>query len=168
MKDLKLLVVGHGRHGKDTVSEYLQKKYGLTFASSSYVCAEKVIFPVLAPLYGYWSVLECFDDRQNHRSEWYDLIHAYNEQDHSKLGREIFSSYNIYCGLRNAKEMLAMKIKNVYDCAIWVDRSEHLPPEDSSSMTITPDMCDVIIDNNGTLEDLYRNVDELMSKINQN
>jgi hypothetical protein len=64
--------------------------------------------------------------------------------------------------------MLAMKIKNVYDCAIWVDRSEHLPPEDSSSMTITPDMCDVIIDNNGTLEDLYRNVDELMSKINQN
>lgn len=164
-KELKLLIVGHGRHGKDTVSAYLKEKYNLYFVSSSQVCAETVIFPVLAQKYGYATVDECFNDRHNHRSEWFDLIHDYNEADHSRLGREIFSRYNIYCGLRNAKEMLAMKVKNVYDIAVWVDRSEHLPPEDSSSMTITKEMCDVVIDNNGSLEDLFANVDAFMKTV---
>lgn len=160
--DLNLLIVGHGRHGKDTVSAYLKEKYALDFVSSSQVCAETVIFPVLAEKYGYATPEECFNDRHNHRAEWFDLIHDYNEADHSRLGQEIFSRHNIYCGLRNAKEMLAMSLKGVYDIAIWVDRSEHLPPEDSSSMTITQDMCDVIIDNNGSLEELYANVDKFM------
>lgn len=165
MSRLKLLIVGHGRHGKDTVSEYLKEKYKLDFVSSSQVCAEAVVFPVLAEKYGYTTVEDCFNDRHNHRSEWFDLIHDYNEHDHSRLGREIFSRYNIYCGLRNAKEMLAMKVKNVYDIAVWVDRSEHLPPEDSSSMTITKEMCDVVIDNNGSLEDLFANVDAFMHNV---
>jgi hypothetical protein len=30
----KLLVIGHGRHGKDTVCEMLRDHYGYTFESS--------------------------------------------------------------------------------------------------------------------------------------
>lgn len=161
----KLLIVGHGRHGKDTVSEYLKTKYGMNFVSSSYFCAETVVFPVLAPKYGYQTIDECYNDRHNHRAEWYTLIHDYNEIDHARLGREIFEKYDIYCGLRNMKEMVAMQDAGVYDFAIWVDRSNHLPPEDSSSMTITQDMCDITVDNNGTLEELYADVDMIMSSI---
>jgi DNA primase large subunit len=159
---MKLLIVGHGRHGKDTVSAYLKEKYTLDFLSSSEFCAENVIFPVLSEKYSYKTVQECFDDRHNHRTEWYNLIHAYNEIDHARLGREIFSKYDIYCGLRNAKEMIAMKDQHVYDHAIWVDRSEHLPSEDISSMTISKDMCDIVIDNNGTLDELYEKIDDMM------
>lgn len=44
-KSARVLVMGYGRHGKDTVAEMLSKKYGLTFQSSSMFCAEKVIYP---------------------------------------------------------------------------------------------------------------------------
>lgn len=160
MKKLKLLVVGHGRHGKDTVSAYLKEKYNLDFVSSSFFCAEHVVFPVLSEKYGYSSVDECYNDRHNHRSEWFNLIHDYNEEDHARLGREIFEKHDIYCGLRNAKEMIAMQKAGVYDYAVWVDRSAHLPPEDISSMTITREMCDFVIYNNGTLEELFDRIDK--------
>jgi hypothetical protein len=32
-------------------------------------------------------------------------------------------------GLRNKKEFFAMQNTGVFDYAIWVDRSDHLPPE---------------------------------------
>ena len=32
---MKLMVMGYGRHGKDTVCEILKEKYGMTFKSSS-------------------------------------------------------------------------------------------------------------------------------------
>jgi hypothetical protein len=32
---VRLMLLGHGRHGKDTVAEILNRKYGLTFQSSS-------------------------------------------------------------------------------------------------------------------------------------
>ena len=45
----KLIIIGHGRHGKDTVCEILRDKYNFKFISSSQYCSEKVIFPILSP-----------------------------------------------------------------------------------------------------------------------
>jgi dephospho-CoA kinase len=50
----------------------------------------------------------------------------------------------------------------VFDYAIWVDRSDHLPPESKDSMSLEQWMADFTIDNNGTLEDLKFNLDRLM------
>jgi hypothetical protein len=159
---MKLLVVGYGRHGKDTVCDILDQKYGLTFSSSSWFCAERFIFDALKEEHGYSTVEECFEDRHNHRAEWFDLISQYNDKDASVLGREIFEEFDIYCGLRNKREMFALKNCEAYDYAIWVDRSEHCAPESSSSMTIEPWMCDFWLDNNRGLEQLETNVDQLM------
>jgi hypothetical protein len=150
---VKLLVVGHARHGKDTFCEYLRDYYGYKFVSSSEFCAEKVIFPVLSPIYGYKTVKECFDDRSNHRLEWFNLISDYNASDPARLGRDIFAESDIYCGLRNSKEMEALKAERAYDISIWVDASLRVPLEDSSSNTISKDMIDYLIDNNGTQEE---------------
>jgi hypothetical protein len=158
---MKLLIVGHARHGKDTVAEYFESKYGLQFASSSMHNAEHTVFPVLAPLYGYKTVQECFEDRGNHRSEWYDLIAARCKDDPATIGREIFEISDIYAGLRNKREFHGIKNAGLIDCAIWVDRSDHLPPEDKSSMSLEPWMTDYVIDNNGTLEQLYQAIDAL-------
>jgi hypothetical protein len=67
--------------------------------------------------------------------------------------------------LRNKGEFHAMRNTGVFDYAIWVDRSDHLPQEDKSSMTLEPWMSDYVIDNNGTLADLQRNTVELITRL---
>jgi dephospho-CoA kinase len=150
----KLLIIGHARHGKDTVCEILVQHYNVTFRSSSEFCADKFIYQALKDKYGYTNFKDCYNDRHNHRTEWYDLIHNYCKDDYTKLGKEIFQEYDIYCGLRNKAEFHAMKNEGVFDYAIWVDRSDHLPLEDRSSMNLEIWMADFVIDNNGTLDDL--------------
>ena len=162
MSKLKLLVIGHGRHGKDTVCEMLRDDYDYSFESSSQFCSKLFIYDQLKDKYGYSSEEQCYADRHNHRTEWYDAICNYNVPDAATLGREMFAAYDIYCGLRNKKEFHAMKNTGVFDYAIWVDRSDHLPPESKDSMSLEQWMADVTIDNNGTLEDLKFNLDRLM------
>jgi hypothetical protein len=93
------------------------------------------------------------------------MIHAYCKDDYARLGREIFAENSIYCGLRNKSEFHAMRNTQVFDCAVWVDRSNHLPAEDKSSMSLEIWMADYVIDNNGALEDLRRNTRELMTTL---
>ena len=162
---LKLLVIGHGRHGKDTVCEMLADNYGYSFESSSRFCSKLFIFNDLKDKYGYADEEQCYADRHNHRAEWYDAICDYNVPDPSRLGREIFKAHDIYCGLRNKKEFHAMKNSGVFDYAIWVDRSDHLPPENKNSMSLEQWMADFTIDNNGSLADLEFNVRQLISHI---
>lgn len=159
----KILIIGHGRHGKDTVAEILQTFYGLNYISSSEFCAEKVCFPALKDQYGYKDWRECFNDRHNHRSEWFDLISNYCKEDPSQLGRDIFEVSDIYCGLRNRRELFALKNRAIFDVCIWVDRSDHLPPEPKDSMNLEPWMADLIIDNNGTRDQLVIEVQALMT-----
>lgn len=161
----KLLVIGHGRHGKDTVCDILAREYGYSFESSSQFCSKLFIFDMLKDTYGYKNEEECYADRHNHRAEWYNAICDYNIPDPAKLGREIFKEHDIYCGLRNKKEFHAMKNTGVFDYAIWVDRSDFLPPEAKESMSLEQWMADFTIDNNGTLEDLHFNVNALMGYI---
>lgn len=161
----KLLIIGHGRHGKDTVCEILRDQYGFNFQSSSKFCSQKFIFDMLKDKYGYSNEDECYEDRSNHRAEWYNAIVAYNENDLARLGREIFQEHTIYCGLRNIEEFIAMKEEKVFDYCIWVDRSKHLPLEPETSMTLKKENADFIIDNNGTLEELDLRIKDLLTEI---
>lgn len=161
----RLLIVGHGRHGKDTVCEILRDKYGFTFESSSKFCSKKFIFNKIKDFHGYATEEECYNDRHNHRELWYTLISTYCKKDPARLGREIFQEFDIYCGLRNKREFHSMRNQGVFDYVIWVDRSEHLPPEPIESMSLETWMADFVIDNNGTLEDLEDRVAELIPTI---
>ena len=162
MNKLKLLIIGHGRHGKDTVCEILRDKYNYSFESSSQFCSKLFIYNDLKDKYGYANEEECYADRHNHRAEWYDAICAYNAFDAATLGREIFREHDIYCGLRNKREFFAMQNTGVFDYAIWVDRSNYLPPESKDSMSLEQWMADFTIDNNSTLESLESNTCRLM------
>ena len=117
--------------------------------------------------YGYSNEEQCYADRHNHRAEWYDAICDFNKTDAATLGRAIFKEHDIYCGLRNKREFFAMKNTGVFDYAIWVDRSDHLPPESKDSMSLEQWMADFTIDNNSSLEDLEFNVTQLMNYIHK-
>jgi hypothetical protein len=156
----KIMVIGYARHGKDTVGEMLRDMFGAKFTSSSMFCAERVMMPQMMHLYS--STEECFNDRHNHRQFWYDKITEFNTPDKSALGKAIFEDNDVYVGCRNKAEFHSLRNNGVFDFAIWVDRSDYLPPEEKTSCTLEPWMADYVIDNNGSLADLERNVRDLM------
>ena len=58
-----------------------------------------------------------------------------------------------------------MKNTNVFDYAIWVDRSDHLPPEAKDSMSLEQWMADFTIDNNRDLDQLMFNTYQLIEHL---
>lgn len=159
---LKLLIIGHGRHGKDTAGEYLRDYYDMKFTSSSYFCAEFVyqdpFFNVL-----YEDVNECYRDRHNFRDLWAALITQYNTPDKTRTASEMLAQGNdLYVGMRKRDELEACRAAGLFDAVIWVDRSEHLPPEPKSSNELTMMDADYVLDNNGRMVDLADNIEALM------
>lgn len=190
----KLLVIGHARHGKDTVAEILQRDYGLQFTSSSLFCAEKVVFEGLKdhkalvaqhlaagepgmPVdkfeeelnmmwdRGYETAEDCFADRANFRAAWFSIIAGYCHPDKARLAREIYAENDIYVGIRNPREFYAVVNSGLVDCVLWVDAEERVEPEPLTSMRLQPWMAHATIDNNGTAEELEHNVHVLMATL---
>ena len=165
MRKPKLVVTGYAQHGKDTVCQLLKEEHGFTFESSSQAAGFKAVYPTLRTKYKYKTFEDCYNDRVNHRQEWFELIKAYNTPDLAKLGREIFQYYDIYCGLRNMNELETMIVEGLVDCIVWVDASLRKKPEPLTSITITRNDCDFVVDNNGSLEDLKVEVQKLVEKL---
>jgi hypothetical protein len=159
----KLMVCGHARHGKDTLCEYLQTR-GYRYISSSLAAAD-FIFPVLAPRYGYQTAEECWEDRVNHRAEWFDLISAHNAGNPVALAERIYERHDIYCGIRSRKEFLLARDRGLFDISIWVDASDRLPEEGADSNQITMDLCELVIDNNGTLDEFTEQMRHLADQL---
>lgn len=149
----KILVIGHARHGKDSVAQHLAQKYNLSYRGSSEVCADW-IFEILKDEHGYKTSHECFEDRVNHRALWHKLIKAYNMDDLGRLGRLILMDNDIYCGIRNPKELEAI-IEEWDPIVLWVDASKRCPlePADSMGIKFDPERFEYL-DNNGTWEEL--------------
>jgi dephospho-CoA kinase len=154
----KLLILGHGRHGKDTFAEILRDNFGLKFVSSSQAAADIFIYDELKDKYGYETPEECYEDRSNHRPEWYQLICDYNKEDRTKLAQGILDMADCYVGMRDRDEIEACMSNGLFDLIIWVDASERLPLESADSFNIDKSCADIIIENNTTLEDFTEKV----------
>lgn len=144
---MKLLLLGFGQNGKDTVAEYWQEKFGLTFDSSSLTACRVFLFDALKDKYGYTTLEQCFNDRHNHRQEWFDLIKDYNRLDGARLTKTILETSDCYVGMRNIEEFKASK--HLFDLIIWVDAEQRVGTE-TGSCDIDKSVADIIIDNNGT------------------
>lgn len=159
---LKVLVLGHGEHGKDEFAERLAERIGLQFVSSSQFACDRVIFPWFQEhLPGYYLIAEeCFNDRRNWRACWHELICDYNREDKSRLAREIMEENDAYIGMRAADELKACVKEEVFTHIFWVDAEGRVPPEDQSSCSVQYDhetMC--MVDNGGDLDQLQEEVE---------
>jgi hypothetical protein len=164
----KVILIGHGRHGKDTVAEMLRTRWGMRFCSSSLFCAERVMMPAFAEFGLRYSDAEaCFNDRHgsspvgDHREFWYKKISEYNHPDKARLARELLAENDIYVGVRDRRELWATRLVFPDALVVWVDASNRLEPEGAGSINVEPWMADVVLDNNGDLEQLQLGVDRL-------
>lgn len=163
----KLLVIGYARHGKDTVGALLAKIYGFRFTSSSWFCAQEVLWDAWGCAV-YDSIEEMFEDRMNHRVLWMQMISAYNTPDKTKTARTMIErGFDMYVGMRRLDELMACREAKVFDHVIWVDRSKHMPPEIGST-DLRPEHADYILDNNGDLSDLEWNIREMAAHLAYN
>lgn len=153
----RLMVTGMAEHGKDTVCEML----AIPYQSSSRMALEIFLFDLLRDRYGYQSAEECYLDRGRLRDVWHQEIKAFNTPDKARLSREILRRGPIYCGIRCREEFAEARKEGLFDLAVWVDASERLPPEPSTSMSLKRSDCDIVIDNNGTLKQLAERVARL-------
>lgn len=133
--DRKICIIGHGRHGKDTVAQIIKYEIGLDFESSSMMAAKIFIYDELKNKFNYSSFEECYEDRHSHRSLWHDLICDYNKEDKSRLAKDIMKENSIYVGMRSNEELNKCKENNIFNLVIGVFDSEK-PLEDSSSFDI--------------------------------
>ena len=155
---MKLLIIGHGRHGKDTVAEILARDAGLSFASSSEFACEKAVFPLLADVYD--TAADCYADRANHRELWYHAIAAYTLRPGPSLTEPILADHDIYVGMRRRAEF--DNSRHLFGLVVWVDRPG-MPPEPTASNELTRADADLVVYNSGTLADLDVAVAELVA-----
>lgn len=154
---LRILILGHARHGKDTAAEYISEKYGLDFEGSSMLFAE-----LSYDIMGYDSAKECFEDRINHRPLWSKLIAQYCHKDKARLGKEVYASNDIHCGIRQQDELEAV-IDEFNPLVLWVDASKRLPLEPATSFNISKPYGAITLDNNGDDLELFGQIDTLLS-----
>lgn len=155
---MKLLILGHARHGKDTVAEMLKQEFNVDFLSSSEACAKIFIYDLLKEKYGYANFRLCYEDRVNHRTEWHDLIVDYNKKDPAKLAKEILKENNCYVGMRSDRELQECNKQGLFDLIIGV-YNPRVPEENKESFNIDFwSSCDIIIPNNTSIDDLRNRV----------
>lgn len=143
---MKRLIIGDGRHGKDTVADILCNAHtNIRSVSSSLFCARLFIFDMMKETHGYKTVEECFNDRHSpgNRKIWHEAIAKYNLWDPSRVAREITKDYDLYVGMRSWLELEACLINETFDLIYWVDAFPRKPRESRDSMKITYRMvCD--------------------------
>jgi hypothetical protein len=152
---MKLLLIGHAEHGKDTVAEMLAEMHGITYRSSSEMANEIFIFEALKGKYGYQTKEECFKDRKSKRKEWHDLICEYNANDKARLAKDILAHADMYIGMRSNVEIQECQRQGLFDLILGVfDPRKPLEPKESFDIDFWV-MPDIIIPNSSSLEDLW-------------
>ena len=121
-KDIKILIVGHGQHGKDTLSRMINKELNFKFRGSSEVAAKEVIYPLMSNFYE--SAEDAFNKRRENRELWRAVISDFNREDPTKLCRLVCKGGHGYTGLRDKTEVVCSIKSGFFTHIIWVRRPE--------------------------------------------
>jgi hypothetical protein len=156
---MNLLIIGHRQHGKTDVGKLLAEALNTQAHDSSWFACVNVIFSALKERHGYATPKEAYDDRMNHRQEWFELIEAYNTVP-DRLTRAILTQGTIYVGMRSRMEFEGSK--QHFDHVIWVDASKRVPEEENTSMKLNENDADYVLDNNGPLSAMKDQIARLL------
>ena len=167
----KFLVLGHGGHGKDTIGDFLETKYGMKSCSSSWFATE-IVEPEFCRIgIEYDSFSHCYSDRANHRDFWFNAIAHYNRYEADRLAVDLLERHDVYTGMRSQAEFAACWASTLFDQVFWVDATQRgVPKEPSTSMEIAYDPSYMRFINNNysparAESDLDNHMDAILEKI---
>lgn len=160
--DVNILIIGHSEHGKSEVAQAICNYFGWTEGESSYVCKEIVYEELLKRGYKYPTPHDAWLDRRNIKQVFKEIIKEYNTGDLARLTRKIFSDNEIYVGQRDGEEFTAAFMEGEFDVIIYVDAWKRIPNFDPSNLDIPKGMAHIVIDNNGTFEELHKNIEPVI------
>jgi len=161
---MKLNINGYAQHGKDTVADLFVERHGLKKIPASFLVAEDIIAEGI--IGNYHSVQECYEDRVNHRAEWYDFIREKARINPAYYVEKTLERGDMYVGHRGLFEFY--ETVHMFDATIWVDASGRgYPKEDRSSCELAPYVPhDFYIDNGKTIQETIEQVDMVMKLLN--
>jgi len=164
-KQLKLFVLGDKGHGKNEVARILSEHLGLKEVDVTSLLVKEFILDDISEVTGYKTVKEVMDNKDLIRPLMKESVDEYNRNDLTRSTRLVFNHCDMYIGCRERLQVLASKEHRLCDMIIFVDAHKRLPPEPKESNTITSDIADYVLDNNGTKEQLLDNMIPLISEL---
>lgn len=141
----RIAFCGPGRSGKDECAHWFAENTRLRFGRST----SEVIAPYVAARLGL-DAAEAFARRHEDRVLWFEVGNELRRHDPLFLVRECLADGEIVVGMRNRDEVIGARAEGLIDLLAWIDRDVPVDP----TMTYGPELCDVRIDNRGTLADL--------------
>lgn len=141
----KILLVGYGRAGKDEGLNYLAALTRLRNAGCTSVYLAKYVARELGI-----SESEAYQTRHQRRDEWYRIGNELRANDPGILLREALANGPLTGGVRDLEEIVEARRCNLVDLIVWVENV--LVPTDNT-VKFGPEHCDVIVQNNGTLDE---------------
>jgi len=164
---MKLRINGYARHGKDTVADMISEHYGLVKPDASRIIARYLITSRLPKGWYPGNLAEqveaAYYDRVNHREGWFNFV---SDMGAETLCLEVMRAGDIYVGERRRESFELTK--GLFDASIWVDASERgLAPEPVTSCNLDARGHDYVIYNNGSLEDLEREMHRTIKLIKE-
>lgn len=147
---MRILIVGHGRCGKDTFGPMLAEAMGLRWAGTF----SKYLTPFVAERLGI-SEEEAYETRHQRREEWRRIGDEVRNGDPLALAKLAFAAGEISGGARSLVEIEALR--DYCDHIIWIVRS--VPPD--PTLEFDAGWADIVVDNNGSLEELQETAKEL-------
>jgi len=158
---IKLNINGYARHGKDTVADMFVQFHGFRKTDASMLYARDI--RQMGVIEGYHSDRECYDDRINHRKEWFDFITDATKNEPDLYVKEVLRDGDIYVGQRNLKQYY--QTKHLFDATIWVDSSNRgLKREAKESCELNPLIEHTFyIDNSKSIYETGKQIDSIMN-----
>lgn len=149
---MKILVVGHAQHGKDTVCEEIARATGLVNAGTTSVYLARFV----AERDGVDEATAYANRRRSEadRMRWRQIGDEIRRDDPAKLVRMAFAAGDVSGGCRGLPEIQAVRKEQLADLIIWVEAG--LRRSDDVTMEFGPEYADIVLLNNGDNEAAFR------------
>lgn len=113
------MLVGRGRAGKDEAGLFLQKYTTLRFAGTTSL----YLAPYVAKEMGV-SIQAAYESRHKHRMIWYEIGNRIRKEDPGLLIRKSLEHGEIVGGIRDIKEIQAVREDRLVDLIVWIERAQ--------------------------------------------
>lgn len=142
---MRLLLVGHGEHGKDSAGEYLSQITTLRYAGSTSNFLAKYVAAETGQ-----TVERAFATRREHRQQWYDIGRRLRESDPGILIRESLAVADIAAGCRDLEEIIACREQRMVDLIVWI--ANRNKPDDPT-VKFGSEVADIVVENHWGLSE---------------